>query len=210
MQKALRDSVRTTRAPSSRAVVNGLITRELCARNGELTPFGRVTAISLLPLAEQCSILGFSLEELRLSWRDRPEPAVLEHLLDGDLWGFANEGKMVHALIHALVLPRLYAVMSAAWNREAGYDAARSWLYGGYAGYNDILDVEPDLASMMLADIRRFDKAAFVKAWRKIRRWNIETPWLPHPARDVKANEAVQTLEAIGRNRLTAIATRIF
>ena len=106
---------------------------------------------------------------------------------------------MLHALIHALLLPRLYAVASDAWNRSCGYDRARSWFYLGYGGYNDLLDVQPDLAADLLEDIGRWDKAAFMESWRILRGWGDDNPVMKHPATFTGPEVALATLEAVGR-----------
>ena len=100
--------------------------------------------------------------------------------------------------------------MSEAWKENGGSDRARSWLYSHYAGYNDVLDFAPDLAALMLADIREWDKSAFVESWRTLGNWNADIRWMSHPAVTVQPDEALATLDAVGVRRLAAVAAQVF
>lgn len=195
---------------ASTEILRALSERALCDTDGRLSDYGKVIAVSLVPLQQQCSILELPLDECVHTWDGRPEPAALQLHLSEDAWGYTGEGAVLHSLIHALVLPRLYATMAKAWNAKAGYDRARSWLYRYYAGYNDILDVVPDMATHMLADVRAFDRSAFVESWRTLREWNVANGALPHPAKFIGTDEALATLDAVGAKRLGDIAERIF
>ena len=190
--------------------VRALASRNLCDTEGVLNPYAKALAVSLLPLEDQCEVLGLDLREIRCRWSGKPEPAALSEAVTEGEWGFADEGRMLHALIHALVLPRLYSVMAAAWNDKAGYDRARSWLYGHYAGYNDIMDVAPDIEDGMLADVRQFDRGAFSRSWQTLIEWNADNHVIPHPARWTGAEEALATLDAVGEPRLSAVLAQVF
>lgn len=115
---------------------------------------------------------------------------------------------MLHGLIHALVLPRLYSVASAAWNDSAGYDRARSWLYGHYAAYKELLAIDAGLVDGMLQDIHRWDRAAFVASWQTLGAWNNHLS--SHPAAKVGSEVALAVLDAVGAPTLSAVAARVF
>lgn len=115
---------------------------------------------------------------------------------------------MLHALIHALVLRRLYAVASAAWNASAGYDRARSWLYGHYAGYHDMLEIDPQLTDRMLDEIHRWDRDEFVQSWRTLAKWNSNLR--SHPATQLSSHDALAVLDCVGKPTLAAVAAKIF
>jgi hypothetical protein len=188
--------------------ISALVRRGLCDPDRVLSPLGRVTAISLLSLPEQCRVLNIPLSLCKSAWLGRPEKAALSLLSEKPRWVFIDEGKMLHALIHALVLPRLYSLAADAWNATAGYDCARSWLYRHYASYHDLLELDPQLTQGMLNDIHRWDRDAFLGSWRKLGVWN--RPYHSHPAADVKPKDALAVLDSIGEPRLSAIAARIF
>jgi hypothetical protein len=109
-----------------------------------------------------------------------------------------------------MVLPRLYEVMCRAWKNQGGGDRARSWLYHHYAGYNDVLDFEPDLASQMVNDIREFSSAAFERSWRTLGEWNAHVTWSWHPATTLSSGEALELVEICGVPRLAAVAAQVF
>lgn len=197
-------------ADASVETITALCAKGLCDGEGALNAYGTVVAISLVPLQRQCCILGFRLDERRHAWDGRPEPAGLLLSLEVGAWGYADEGRVLHALIHALVFPRLYSTMSEAWNKSGGSDRARSWLYGSYAGYNDVLDFAPDLAAQMLADIHAWDRPAFVESWRTLGEWNADNHWKWHPATTVRPDQALAILEAVGVRRLAAVAAQVF
>jgi hypothetical protein len=193
--------IRTATVGTLRALAG----RGLCDSDGEVNPFGRVTAVSLLPLSRQCIVLGLPLEEHQYSWNGEPEQAALALLSSNIQWGFADEGRMLHALIHALVLPRLYSTACAAWN---DLERVRAWLYRYYAGYSQLLRFDPGLADGMLQDIDRWDKKSFVKSWQTLGAWNAT--FRLHPAANVEVEEALAVLDAVGRSTLSAIAARVF
>lgn len=195
-------------APGGVSTRQALARRDLCDLYGTLTPFGYITAVSLIPLAEQCRALGLALEERQHAWRGCPESAAVALLSPKPRWAFADEGRMLHGLIHALVLPRLYSVASAAWNEAAGYDRARSWLYGHYAAYRELLDIEPGLVDAMLGDIHCCNRVQFMQSWRMLGDWNSSPS--SHPAASVRPEDALAILDGVGESRLSAIASRVF
>jgi hypothetical protein len=209
MKAALIASVRAGRSvPITGGTLGALVKRGLCDSSGEINPFGRITAICHLTLPEQCRALRISLEVHQHEWQGRPEQSVLSLLPDKPQWAFVDEGKMLHALIHAIVLPRLYLMASKAWNETAGYDRARSWLYGFYAGYRDLLEIDPRLTERMLEDIDEWDRAAFVASWRMLAEWNHEFGF--HPAAHITSDLALAVLDGVGEPRLSAIAAKVF
>jgi hypothetical protein len=209
MQTILTKSIECGRIEIGTAqTLKALITRGFCDSDGEINPFGRVTAISLLPLAEQCRVLRIPLVVHLHAWHGRPEQAALSLLPDKPRWAFLDEGRMLHALIHALVLPRLYSLASGAWNGNAGYDRARSWLYRHYAAYHEMLEIDPQLTQGMLQDIHRWDRTAFATSWQTLATWNLLLG--SHPAVDVGSDEALAVLDCVGEPTLSAIAARVF
>lgn len=203
MRHALARSVWTGRVEPVRSSTRlALAERDLCDCDGTVTPLGRVAAISLLRLHEQCEVLGLPLDTHVVPWDGRPEHTAVG-LLGPTQFAFADEGQMLHALIHALVLPRLNQVAVDAW-RDA--DRARSYLYGSYAAYTFLLDFEPTLPRGMLADVERWDLDSFARSWALLHQWNR---WGSHPARTVSIEDALSVLNGVGLSRLLKVTQTV-
>jgi len=188
----------------NKQTLKALVARGLCDLDGEINPFGRAKAISLLPLTEQCRVLRIPFVVCSHEWQGRPEQAAISLLRDEPRRAFLDEGKMLHALIHAMVLPRLYSLASRAW----GDDRAQSWLYGHYAAYHELLGIESRLTEGMLQDIRGWDRTAFIASWQTLSTWN--RLFGSHPAVTVEPDEALEVLDCVGEPTLSAIAARVF
>lgn len=208
MKAALRAAAECGTVVATPGTLKALIDRDLCDGAGRLNPYGEVIAVSTLALPAQCRVLNLPLATVECDWQGRPEPAALQLLTDAGGWGYADEGRVLHALIHGLVLPRLYstALDSPQW----GADRARSWFYMGYGGYNDLLDVDPNLAAKMLSDIAYWDRAAFLQTWQALMEWNMGNEVVPHPASRIGQDTALMVLDTVGRDRLYAIAKKVF
>jgi hypothetical protein len=209
MKKALRAyAIGDGTARVGRATQLALIARGLCDEGQQLTDTGRVAAVGLLPLVLQCQILGLPLRIERHQWTGSAEAAAMGLLTDESEWVLADEGKTIHAVIHGLVLPRLYAIASEAWSDCGGADRARSYLYLHYAGYLHILAFEPRLTDLMLDDIQNATVDRFQHAWSTLRAWN--RTFGSHPAAHLSADRATEFLQSIGRRTLFEIASRAF
>lgn len=209
MRAALVASVELPRVRRCRArTVQALVTRGICSDDGALTQFGWVTAVSLLPLAQQCRVSRLPFEQIECAFSGRPEHCAVSLFRRKPQWAFVDEGRTLHALIHALVLPRLYTVAASAWNTEAGYDRARSYFYGHYAAYIQLLEFAPDLVGRMLDDIRDADRDAFLASWRTLAEWNRQIS--THPATHVAPKDAFTVLGGVGAATLAAIAAQVF
>lgn len=200
--------------------INALHRYDLCDEDGVLNEYGKVIAITKLSLTQQCKKLNIPLTKFTLFWPSRPEPAALEYVLKEGEWGFADEGKMLHALIHSLVLKLLYKTACSVetkrgrfWGPIYGPETARSWFYLHYAGYGDLLEIEPNLVQLMLNEISTWDRVGFLESWRLLRKWNEDNQYewaLTHPAKYIDDEKALATLDAFGKHRILAIAQKIF
>lgn len=209
MRQALMSAAESGVVTASRAgTLRSLIDREICDPTGALTAEAQVFAVQLLPLREQCRLLEIPLSEARGAWSGRPEPAALSRLLAGGGWGFADEGRMLHALIHALVLPRIFT--TADGHPDWDYGRIVSYFYIDYAGYPDLHYIDPDLEEKMLQDIALWDRHRFMQAWAVLKDWNNDQRIWPHPASSVSAESALTVLDAVGRERVLAIARAVF
>ena len=206
MRRALRTlALGEAAAARDRATVTALARRNLCEADGHLTPFGRAVAVELLPLHHQCRLLDLPLEVRDLDWSGRPEDAAAAVLGADEPWAFADEGRTLHALIHALVLPRLRKVALEAWRGNEG--RVRSYFYGSFAAYHDLKDAEPALTQMMLGDVASLNAGEFIEAWATLRRWNVGM-LTDHPASRVPRWKAAAMLERIGRRTLCGVLAR--
>jgi hypothetical protein len=200
MRRALRAFVRETSSDTriSRGTATALARRDLLDHADHLTPFGRVIATGLLPLREQCEQLDLPLEERRLRWQNRPEDAAAVVLGGEHVRAFADEGRTLHALIHALVLPCLREAAAQVWADRA---RARSYLYSHFAGYRFLLDDCPLLPTTMLKSVDGVDAETFRAAWTRLGRWNLGM-FSDHPATRLSSVEAVRLLDHVGRHVL--------
>lgn len=209
MKRALRAlAVGESIANAGRATRAALVSRGLCDELQRLTGLGRVTAIGLMPLATQCRILGLPLCEMQHQWEGVPEAAAARMLADEPARVFADEGRIVHALIHALVLPRLFELASNAWKDTGGAERARSYLYLYYTAYLHLLRFEPRLTELMLEDIQNQTVSQFQRSWATLADWNRTL--CSHPAARTSIDLATDMLAAVGRPTLYEIATRAF
>ncbi len=133
-----------------------------------------------------------------LRWQNRPEDAAAQVLGDEHVQAFADEGRTLHALIHALVLPCLREAAAQAWADKA---KARSYLYSHFAGYRFLLDDCPSLPATMLKSVDSIDAKTFCAAWTRLGRWNVGM-FSDHPANRLNSIEAVRLLDHVGRHVL--------
>lgn len=108
MRRGLLDLIRGKKEQISQSTLGALIARDLVDHNAMLTRLGRVTSISLLPLAEQCRQLGISLEYFGCSRTGHsPERDVWVHLCSLGFRGSYCEGGPILLLIRAAALDTL-------------------------------------------------------------------------------------------------------
>lgn len=105
MRRVLRDTIRGKELPARQVTYTGLKTRGLIDTEGTLTLAGWKQAIVMLPLKEQCQMLGITYEKmLGLEAHGRPEYTAWYYLSSVGYKGTFCEGGPILLLIRAAAL----------------------------------------------------------------------------------------------------------
>lgn len=108
MRRVLREKVRGKESSARRATYTGLRNRGFTDAQGTLTSAGWKQAVVMLPLEEQCKMMGIAYEKiLGLEISGRPEYAAWCHFSSAGYTGAYCEGGAVLLLIRAAALDLL-------------------------------------------------------------------------------------------------------
>lgn len=175
--------------------------------------------LSKQSLRVQCEVLGLRLDQVRMDYTGRPELAVLERFVQsGAEIALFDEGKSIHGLLHAMLLPLLYPLGVRRWGPEKEYVASnrpqlfsgvRSYLYLGYGGFRELLSDHPDLPGKMVKTVAESNADAIRAGWSQICAWNRDNTWIPHLSHTVSPQQMVRLYEIVTRDRLVRIMQQL-
>lgn len=168
MQHSLRSAARTgILSEASRTTIRALEARGLC-NEGRLTQEGRVVAISLHDLREQCELLELPHKVWRFPKARRPELAIMEAISQTGCSVAYCEGGAITLLLYCLCFERLYRLCMKHWGNA---QTARSFMYTSIMCYADLLEEHPDLPERMVDDIATTGERAVTYAFDTLKSW---------------------------------------
>jgi hypothetical protein len=175
--------------------------------------------LSRRPLRAQCEALGLRMDQVRMNYTGRPEVAMRERFIQsGAEMALFDEGKSLHGLLHAMLLPLLYPLGARHWGPEGKYAAGghcrsfsgvRSYLYLTFFAYPDLLPSNPDLPDKMVKRVATSTGDDIRAGWSKICVWNKDNTWIPHLSHTVSVQQMVRLYEIVTRPRLVRIMEQI-
>lgn len=210
MKKALRGALNNeNKVNCNKNILNALVVRNLCSQNYNLSNEGRVVAIEESSLTQQTKSLSLNINivELKLEKKERPETAVLNHLLNDNLIkaGCYAEGGDIKTLLscmcfdeiskawrtHSLTHP-LYKDYHLSCGESAVENTIMSNMYTSPLGSIDLLDLmeyRPGVSSEnrpspykyllkpILDAISLAGKDQIKKAFCTLKKWHHDMGW---------------------------------
>ncbi len=119
MKFALKDLV-IKNSPIQTATIKALEKRNLF-QNQNLTIDGKIIAVSLLSLKEQCRILQIEYKEVQCINYGRPESLIIEHYQNQNFNGVFTESRLVIGILKTVLLSVLYPKASKIFNIEDSF-----------------------------------------------------------------------------------------
>jgi len=178
----------------SKQTLKALRDRDLLGVDNKLTDFGRLYAISTMPLAKQCSEISLEYETVRLSYEGRPEHALLAHYRSLGYVGISAEGIGVFTVLKALMLDKLAKYNS--FNDRA--DACTRYLEAQLA-------ILKDKAEQIIKSISSVSKARYVGNFHEI----ISYPFIASEYPELSMEFATAMYDAIGTDVYIAVAKKV-
>lgn len=118
MKRALRDLIRSGSSSATRNTIQALCDRDLCQSDYTLTMRGRFTAITLLPLQEQCRLLNLRFDSIPVrQLESSPEVQAFELFRNRGYVGAYCEGRALLLLIRCAAL-NVLAKLNTFGSRE--------------------------------------------------------------------------------------------
>lgn len=213
--KALNDPVLQTPDASRKA----LLKQGLCSADGALTPRGRVCAISLLPLDQQCQVLGLSLTEHRVAVAGvGPERGLMETYEASGVPCCFTEGGIVKVVLYSLCFERLVRLGTAKWGRIKGMQLildksltpVQSMMYGGFMIYQEFLGTVAGLENDLLADIEQTSIDQALENFDVLRSWQVTDTWFPYGYVGLTRRFVELVLEHMPRATVVPVARLFF
>lgn len=196
MKRVLAASVREERSAASRTTQKALLSRGLVEADGQFTSLGWKQAVVLLPLEQQCAILGIGFERLaNVLATDEPEIDAWRHFASlGWSGGFCEGG------------PILLLIRSAALNTLARLNTFESRQDACTRFTEAQLTILRSSAPEIIGAIRSSTHSSVVSCFEEIYASLTVQECYPH-----LSTEAMGTLfNAIGPERLASIAEALF
>lgn len=195
MKKCLQDIVRGKRSLAKAGTRSALVARELMNSAGTLTHDGWIQGVGMLPLEEQCSLLGVPHEKLPgLDFRGRPEFVAWGYFSSLGYTGGYCEGGAVLLLIRAAALDVLASINIFGSRRDAGTRFTEAQLA-----------IHKEHSAQLLSAIRSANSAKVVRNFNEIYGLPMIEEYYPG-----LTSEAIASLfDALGSERLADIAAAI-
>ncbi len=194
MKCLLRSMVRGESVSISGATLRGLTIRGFCDQEGSLTLKGWQEAVTMLPLAEQCRLLGVTYEKLAgLSYGKQPELEALRYYATQGYIGAYCEGGPILLLIRSAALDTL-----AQLNIFGRGDACTRFTEAQ-------LIINRENSNLILNAIRASDVDHVVRHFEEIYTSPMVKEWYPGLNIDTMAS----LFATIGAERLAQITTVI-
>lgn len=158
MRRTLRETVRGRGVSAKRATIAGLIARELADSTGALTHEGWKQGVVMLPLEEQCQIMGITYEKVHgLEAGNHPEYAAWRYFSSVGYSGAYCEGGPVLLLIRAAALD----VLTSLNTFNSRQDACSRFTEAQ-------LTIYQEHSNLILSAIRSADTAYVVRGFNEI------------------------------------------
>ena len=174
--------------------------------------------LSRKSLRVQCEVLGLPLNRVRMNYTGRPEVAMLERFVhSGAEIALFDEGKSIHGLLHAALMPLLYPLGVRRWGPEQKYVAngyiqvsgVSTYLYLHYGAFTELLSDHPNLPNKMVKTVAESTTDTIHAGWSKIRSWNRDNKGFQHLSLTVSPQQMVRLYEIVTRSRLVRIMQQL-
>lgn len=158
-----------------------LVSSGICNESGNLTKNGKVFAISLLPLEEQCNILNIPLKRNYISTTKSTEIDTLNYYKKNGAIGCYSEGEIIQILLYSICFNKLFPLHQKEYggtieiykNGEKISSTAISYSqqFMSFLGY--FIDLEDELINT----IKKSNKNQVAENYDKILSFQIGKSW---------------------------------
>jgi len=195
LSKPMRDALKKICLDSESSKISGSTRNALEARNliktdNTLTELGKVEAISLLPLKEQCNQLGIALEVLELTYNKRPEDTLIQFFAERGYVGTSNEGLPIQLMLKALALD----VLSAINTFNSREDACTRFLEAQ-------LTIHSDKVNQILESTLGIEESAFLDNINELMSYPSNRELAP----SLDESVAKAFFDKLGKNKMTEL-----
>ena len=184
-----------------------------------LTDAGRVCGIALLPLREQCRILGLQLRDHpRHRTQKSPELELMDAYAAASVPCCFTQGGILFVALYSLCFERLFHLGTAKW-ASAGYTATimgktrtpvQSWMYSSVIVYQEFLQSTDDLEGNLLSDIASVSVGDAMRNFEVLQSWQSNSTWFPHSYVGLTRELVELVLDLLLRRTLVDIARLFF
>lgn len=178
----------------NKSTIKALRQRDILNAQDNLTEFGKIYAVSKLPLAKQCLEISVPLHEIKLQYNGRPEPAVLSHYKTLGYIGVSCEGAGLLISLKALMLDKL-AEFNYFEERE---DACTRYLEAQFT----ILEKN---ISEIISEINTVTKSRYISNFKEI----ISKPFIATEYPELSIEFADALFDATDKECFIKIANKI-
>ena len=91
-------------------IIEELIPLGICDKSGNLTNNGRIFAISLMPLDDQCDILNIPITKINLPPTKNPEIDALNYFKENGYSGSWTEGAIIWIIVYSICFDKLFPI----------------------------------------------------------------------------------------------------
>lgn len=218
MRASLRKVLETGTTEPSASTLKPLVARGLCSPDGTLTAVGHVLAISQVPLAQQCHILGLPLSEVPADLsQPSPERTLMDAYIRAGTPCCFTEGGIVFVALYSLCFERLLRLGTAKWG-DADYTATmmgktrtpvQSMMYSSVIVYQEFLPWI-GLEDELLGDIEGVSVGQAMNNFEVLQSWQSGNDWFPHGYVGLTPELVRLVLETLPRSSLVEIARLFF
>ncbi len=178
----------------NKSTLQALNQRKITNSNGQLTEFGKMYAISRLPLPKQCKAINLELEIVKLQYVGRPEPAALAHFKSLGYEGVSCEGIGFLTVLKALMLNKL-----AEYNPfNERNDACTRYLEAQFTILKDKIDD-------VISEINNVTKEQYITNFEEI----ISQPFISMEYPELNVEFATLVFDAVDKELFCQVAKKI-
>lgn len=178
----------------NKSTLKALFARGLIDESNLITSRGSRYFISKLTLTKQCDEINLELEELKLSYTERPESALLAHYRKLGYVGISCEGIGILTVLKALMLDKLAELNSL---NDRG-DACTRYLEAQFT-------ILKDKINEIIPTIRTTTKERFFSNFQEI----IEKPYISLKYPELSIDFAMALFNATNKDHFVEVANKL-
>lgn len=184
--------------------LKALMKKGLCSKTGQLTSEGKVAALSLLPLHEQCAFLEIPMERLALENWVTPEQAALDHYKQKRVNGCFSEGGIIQIIFLALCFDVLKAICEEKKGKYDSISLSGPLQFMGFKHY--FIEFE----SQLIEIIKNSNPKTLSNNFDLILDSQFNQSWDFWGYKGITKNIVVDIYKGMGNEVLSEIAKRFF